>query len=147
MHDKFKYHEEYRSDATHLWLDCTEKNPRGETILVEVKRNELRYENSYDLGRIWKQRGYIDGTLKSRWLVDTYVYDTKGNCFRSYDPTMLVLRGKPERDGHVSVRHVIDFDWMLEDTDENLERILGEIYRRFMAMEPTHAAPSDYVRN
>ena len=144
MHDKFKFHKEYRSDATHMWLDCTDTNERGETMLVDIHTCEMDFKHSNSLGYIWKRNGRVDGSFRTWWHIDTYVYDTKGNCFGAYNPQEMTYRGRPDRNGHQTVRPVIDFGWLLEATDENLHRILDEIHRRFMACERRKQVGDEY---
>lgn len=143
MH-KFRYHDEYRSDATHLWLDCTDTNEQGETMLVEIHTCEMDFEHRYGNGYVWKMNGRVDGSFSTWWHIDTYVYQPNGQCFGRYNPQEMTYLSKPDRAGHRQMRPVIDFDWLLEATDENLERILDEIYRRFMAMEPRKQVGDEY---
>lgn len=144
MHDKFKYHDEYRSTPTHLWLDCIDTNERGETALIDIHTCEMDFSHTYGLGYMWKRDGRIDGSFSTWWHIDTYVYDTKGNCFGAYNPQEMTYLSKPDKTGHQQMRPVIDFNWLLEATEENLERILNEIYRRFMTCEPHKVVSEEY---
>ena len=47
-----------------------------------------------------------------------YAYDKEGNCYGRYNPQILPHGTK------------INFDWILEATEENKERILNEIIKR-----------------
>lgn len=147
--DKFTKHTEYRSTDKNMWLDCTDINEKGETLLVNIHQCEMDFDHKYGLGYLWKREGRIDGSFKTWWNIDCYVYrnvDGWNTCHGGYNPQEMTYRSKPDRDGHVCIRPVIDFDWMLEDTNENLERILNEIYRRFMVCESRHIAPADYYK-
>ena len=144
--DKFTRHPEYRSTDKNMWLNCIDTNERGETLLVNIHQCEMDFDHKYGLGYLWKRDGRIDGSFKTWWHIDCYVHSPKKCCFAGYNPQEMTYKSKPDRDGHVCVRGVIDFDWLLEDTDKNLERILNEIYRRFMRCEPRHIAPEDYIK-
>ena len=69
---------------------------------------------------IWKKKGYVDCAMETWWSVDVYCYDPDGHCYARYNPTV-----KPGGAGFV-----IDFDWMLEGTPENMEKLSAEIERR-----------------
>lgn len=145
MHDKFRYHDEYHSTPTHLWLNCTDTNERGETLLVEVNVCEMDFEHKYGNGYIWKRNGRVDGSFTEWWHISTYAYRPNGGCFGGYNPQEMTYLGKPDSAGHRQMRPVIDFDWLVEATDMNLERILDEIHRRFMACEPRKVVGDEYI--
>lgn len=101
-------------------IRCTfeDQTPKGERLVVDL----VKCENPGDarsLPNLWKKHGYIDGVLNTWIGVDVYVTDKAGNSRRDYDPTVLDNNG-----------HRINFDWMLEDTPENRDRIIAEICRR-----------------
>lgn len=133
------------------FYECTVRNDINERIEVELMRCELDYDHKWATGYIWRKAGRIDGTLDCYWHVDTYVYNEKGECYGTYNPFEMTLCGKPERSSlapggyRVPVRPVIDFDWLLDATDESADVILDEIYRRFIEKEPRHISPESYV--
>lgn len=103
-----------------------DKNRKGERLVIEVVKCEVENPNDKNcLPYLWEKNGFIDRILTSYWSIQTFVHDTEENCFGAYDPTI-----KPSKDGK---RSVINFDWMLEATEENLNLILEEVYNRFMA--------------
>lgn len=67
------------------------------------------------------KKGFIKERLKSYWHVTVYAYDKKGACCGRYNPQILP--------GGIK----INFDWVLEATEENKERILNEIIKRAYA--------------
>jgi len=52
-------------------------------------------------------------------------YETENNCYGIYNP-----QSKRSDDGK---RNVINFDWIFEATEENKQKLLEEVYNRFMA--------------
>lgn len=99
---------------TRAFYTCTEKNKKGEKLVIEV------YRATNDNGTIWKKSGFIDRDLLSYWSIQTYAYDTENNCFGLYNPQIKKI-------------NTLDFDWVLEATSENLEILLAETYKRFMS--------------
>lgn len=103
-----------------------DKNGKGERLTIEVIKCEVENPNDKNcLLYLWKKNGFIDRILTSYWSIQTFVHDTEGNCFGLYNPTV-----KRSEDGK---RSVINFDWMLEATEENLNLLLEEVYNRFMS--------------
>lgn len=102
------------------------KNRRDESLVVEItKCTNPGGKNS--LPYLWKKHGWINRVLESYWGVQVYVTDTEGKCRGDYNPT-----SKISDDGK---RMVINFDWMFEATEENREKLLKEIYSRFINAE------------
>lgn len=103
---------------------CTEKNEKGEKLTVELVKiiDDLKDRKSFM--NLWKKEGYIKEVLPSRWSIHTYVDDSDGNCRGAYNPMH-----KLSDDGK---RYVINFEWMFEATEENKEKLLEEVYKRFM---------------
>lgn len=94
-----------------------EKNAKGEEILVELI-SCTRDPGSRSLPIFWKKHGLIDRVLDSWVGVNTYVTSEDGTCRGTYNPQ------------ESGIGHKINFDWMLEDTQENRARIIAEICRR-----------------
>lgn len=85
----------------------------GENIDVEFGVCEC---NS-SLFETWKEHRWIPKTQKSWFNVDVQAIDSDGNCWGKYNP-------------QVNKQHKLDFDWVLEDNEENRKKILCEIIRR-----------------
>jgi hypothetical protein len=99
----------------------TEPNSKGEKIMVEFVKCISDLNNKNSALYIWKKAGYIDKLLETYWNIEVYVYDTEGNCWGRYNPQVkLSENGK---------RYVINFDWLLEATEENKQRLIDEVYR------------------
>ena len=89
------------------------ENKNGECIEVELSR--IRAESSSIME--WVKNGSIPKALPTWWSIDLYVTDKDGNCYGRYNPQEL-----PKS-------HKINFDWVLEGTEENRIKILEEIER------------------
>ncbi len=101
-----------------------EKNKKGESLTVEI--TEVRFDEitKNSLPSLWKRYGYTKKLYDNYLCVECYCYDKKGNCWGRYNPTVKLSEDKK--------RNVIDFEWLLEISDENKEKILGESFKRFM---------------
>lgn len=91
-------------------------NHLNENILAEVSICE-NDGSKYALPKLWKKNGLIDHELKTWIGLTVYVTDQKGNCHGKYNPQITGLCK-------------IDFQWMLEATPENLEKLLTEVEKR-----------------
>lgn len=100
-----------------IWYRFEEKNEKGEEILVELI-SCTRDPGSQSLPILWKKKGLIDRVLDSWVGVNVYVTSEDGTCRGAYNPQ------------ESGIWHKINFDWMLEDTPENRDRIIAEICRR-----------------
>lgn len=109
-------------NGIHRWVEFTEKNKKGESLKVEVVVQEWGDKNT--LWDAWIKHGWMKKKLPTLLFISTYATDEDGNQRGLYNP-----QHKRSEDGR---REVVDFDWMLEGTEENIERILEETYRRFM---------------
>lgn len=111
-----------QSAETVWWYEFTKPNAKGETLIIELSLC-TNSGGSHALPVLWKKNGYIDRVLETYWNIEVYVTDTEGASWGRYNPqTKLSEDGK---------RLVINFDWMLEATEENKEKILNEVYRLF----------------
>lgn len=111
--------------STRWFYYFEDKNRKGERLTIEVVKCEVENPNDKNcLPYLWKKNGFIDRILTSYWSIQTFVHDTEENCFEAYNPTIKLSKDKK--------RFVINFDWMLEATEENLNLILEEVYNRFM---------------
>lgn len=88
----------------------------GESLIVEFSRCESSNTRG-DCARLWYKHGYTSRILPTYWAVSTYATDADGNCWGRYNPTINAV-GK------------LDFDWVLEATEENRVKLLNEIMRR-----------------
>lgn len=137
----FKLTHRQGTNDCRCFYECDEPNPKGERLVVELGFCE-NFGEKNSLARIWFKNGRKDHVMESWWSFNTEVRDEHG-CFGRYNPTELALEVKLDK-GRVGRRYVTDFDWILDANEQNALLLFEEAYRRFMAMEPIHMAPSDY---
>lgn len=99
-------------------VNFTRKNYKGEKLSVWIEKC-FDNDSEKSLPKIWFRNGRTKKILPTYWNVNTYCYDRKGYCYGFYNPQV-----KPETT-------TINFDWMLEATEENMEILIQEIYKRF----------------
>lgn len=112
-----------RMAETRWFYTFLNTNEKGEKLVIELSKcfdNELK--NS--LPKLWNKKGYTNRVLKDYWCVNTYVKDTEGNSFGMYNPQHKL--------NETEKRMVINFDWMLEATEENKEKLINEVYKLFL---------------
>lgn len=90
-----------------------------ESVVAEFTLAENPHSRR-SLPKLWYLQGRTDRELDSWWAVQVYATDEHGQCLSKYNPTV-----KPGGYGET-----LDFDWILEATDENMELISSEIERR-----------------
>ena len=105
-----------------FFLEFNVKNQKLESLTIELTKC-FDNERKNSLPKRWFEHGYTDRILKSYWIVNTYVKDSEGRCCGRYN-----IQNKLSEDGK---RSEINFNWMLEATEENKNKILNEIYRLF----------------
>lgn len=110
--------------GTRKFCCFNDRNSKGERIEVEFVKVENDYKEH--LINVWYKKGFIKERLKSYWHVTVYAYDEKGACWGRYNPQILPGGTK------------INFDWVLEATEENKESILHEIIKRAYAGGTKH---------
>lgn len=112
---KFEYTVEENTPYDHYYT-FTERNDIDEKIVVEISKCITENPNNKKcLPYLWWKSGYTDHILSSYWSINTYIYNDDGDCIGKYNPQVQGNR--------------INFEWMLEATEENLQRILEEVYR------------------
>ena len=104
-------------------INFTKKNWRGEKLRLWISKCTDN-DNINSLPKLWHRNGETKTVLPTYWSVKTYCFDEKGNCYGEYNPTVKIYEsGK---------RLVLNFDWMLEATEENKEKLIKEVYRLFI---------------
>lgn len=99
--------------GTREFYHFNDRNSKGERIEVEFTKI---YKGHFI--NLWYKKGFIKEPLENYWNIMVYVYDKEGNCYGRYNPQILPHGTK------------INFDWILETTEENKKRILHEIIKR-----------------
>lgn len=114
-----EYISTWRNDRAGLFRNEYEfKNNKSEKITVWISNTPHERKNKRGLMNLWIKAGYLPEFIPETLCVETYVYDKTGNCRGAYNPQIIPGMNK------------IDFAWMLENTAENINRILAEIERR-----------------
>lgn len=114
------YHNAYGSN---FYFTFKDKNAKNEDVKVELSICE-NPGGKNSLPEIWKKKGYTNKVLQSWWGVTVYVTDSENNCRGDYNP-------QSKWDGK---RNIIDFDFMLDATQENADRIINEIRKRAFSL-------------
>jgi len=99
----------------------TDLNAKGEKVMIEFVKCVPDLTNKNSLPYLWQKAGYTDKLLETYWSIEVYVYDTEGNCWGRYNPQVKLSEDRK--------RHVINFDWLLEATEENKQKLIDEVYR------------------
>ena len=105
---------------------------KNREVRVYFSKVETCPGKSYDLMTAWVKAGYMKELLPSYWTVTVEVDDDgltwNGNKFGygfAKDYKRYDNKGKL-----IESRYVIDFDWILEATEENKQVLLNEIKQR-----------------
>lgn len=108
---------------TRWFLYFENTNAVGEKLLIELTKciDDKDWKNS--LPKIWYKNGYTSKLMDSYWSIETYVYDTEGNCYGRYNPQSKLSEDRK--------RNVINFDWLLDSTEENKQKLIDEVLRLF----------------
>ena len=110
-----KYEVKEPKDFGSTWIKVIGKNAKQETMKIEIVHCENPGGNN-SLPYLWHKEGWTDKVMETYLGCHTYVTDSEGFCFGIYNPTV-----KLSDDGK---RSVINFDWLLEDTEENRKKII-----------------------
>lgn len=86
--------------------------------MIEIEFVKIENDYKGHFINLWYKKGFIKEPLENYWNVIVYAYDKEGNCYGRYNPQILPHGTK------------INFDWILEATEENKKRILHEIIKR-----------------
>lgn len=98
-----------------IWIKVIGTNAKKETMTIEIMPC-TNPGGGNSLPNLWHKNGYTDKVMETYLCCNTYVYDSEGGCRGAYNPT-------EKYDGK---RNVINFDWLLEDTKENRQKIINE---------------------
>lgn len=127
-----KYQLKIKQMAPMRWSYEFEKpNSKGELIAIELIKCANPGGNNA-LPHLWYKKGWIDKELETWWSVYIYCTEPNGMCYGRYNPTCKTIQNK-ERVGKdkfiISYRNVLNFDWVLEATEENKIKLLDEVCR------------------
>jgi len=101
-----------------------EKNNKGESLLLFLNKCE-NYDISNSLPKLWYKHGYINRVLQSYWHIEVYVHNGEIEYYNNrYNPQL-----KSDESGE---NYIINFDWLFEATEENMKKLIDEVYNRFI---------------
>lgn len=118
------------------WFTAKETNAKGEALVIEATECRHNLKDKKCLMNLWAKNGFIKEPLESYWSISTYVTDTEGNCRLAYNPSCYFYTQRDSKGKVIISNTRIDFDWLLTATEENLQKMLAECARMFLAMEP-----------
>ena len=118
-----KYEIEKR-DFGSTWVHVIGKNAKQETMTIEIVHCE-NPGGKNSLPYLWYKNGWTDKVMETYISCHTYVHDSEGSCFGIYNPTTKLSDDRK--------RSVINFDWLLEDTEENRKQIIEACIELFEA--------------
>ena len=116
-----KYEIEERKYGS-TWVHVIGENAKKERMTIKIVHC-TNPGGSNSLPYAWHKNGWTDKIMETWIGCDTYVHDSEGNCYGGYNVTS-------KYDGK---RNVINFDWMLEDTRENMIKIVEACIELFEA--------------
>lgn len=126
-----KYTSEKRSESRTVY-QFEELNSKGEKITFELTKCKSDGSKG-TMPYLWKKHKFIDQILKSWWSVDVCVTDSEGYSWIRYNPQIKPYQEIDSKGNVVQNRNVINFEWMLEATEENRDKIIAEIEKRAFA--------------
>lgn len=94
-------------------------NKNGES--VEVYATKTEHEKNSGLMELWLKHGYLKNYIPTTWSIQTYCNTKDNGCRAYYNPTIKVSKDNK--------RMIINFDMMLEATENNLQRIFDNIQK------------------
>lgn len=95
------------------------RNIHGENVEIWITAAEHERNRNNSLMNLWVKSGAMEKFIPETISTETFVTDDKGNCYRKYDPQI----GIPGYD------RAINFRWILEYTDYNVERTINQCVR------------------
>lgn len=108
--------------------DCVRWYESDEGKLT-VEICECEYDHSSNsLMTLWVKHGWMPRFIDRALCVHTYYRDDEGNCWGRYNP-----QHKVAADEFGDLHAEINFDWLLEATMENEQRLLSECERLMLA--------------
>lgn len=104
------------------WVHVIGENEKKETMTIEIVHCENPGGNN-SLPYAWYKNGWTDKIMETYIGCNTYVHDSEGGCYGGYNVT--------EKRSDDRKLNVINFDWLLEDTEENRKKIIEECIKLF----------------
>ena len=106
--------------GTSDFIKFLDANSKDEKMQIEILHNESYGNNS--LPHQWFKKGYTDREMNKYLTCNCFVDLPSGMC-----EGMCVGKYNPQ----LSEGSTLNFDWLLEDVEDNEELLIDEIARRF----------------
>lgn len=103
-------------------------NKHGEAIQIDLYKTKA-YKQKNSIMHLWVKNKFLPKFIENYITVNTYATTANGDCFGWYNPANKISDDKK--------RLVLNFDWVLEDTEENRQAIIDEVVRLANADEWT----------
>lgn len=94
-------------------------------FVIEVSSCEHNKKDKNDLMNLWIKHGFMQKFLPTTLHIDTYYYTDDGSCFGYYNITHT-LKEEDYGEGKKYKRKVLDFKYILEATEENINYLVNE---------------------
>lgn len=117
------------------WFYTNDKDLKVEVCLIEHDRSKT------SLMSLWVKNGYMKKFIPTTWSIRCYYTREDGTCCEAFNPQ---IKSEPNEYG-TSPRSVINFDWELEATEENLQKLLDEIERRYDMKDDPEYLFDEYI--
>lgn len=104
-----------KASENNLLFKCDQLTNDNEKLVIEFIR--VLKDDGNSVINQWLKNGSLNKCLDSYWYVKTYVTDQLGNCLERYNPI-------------VKSNNRIDFNWIMEASENNRFMILNEIMKR-----------------
>lgn len=109
-----------KRDYGSTWIYVIGENAKKEKLTIEIVHCE-NLGGKKSLPYLWWREGWTDKVIETWIGCSTYVHDSEGGCYGGYNVTER-YNGK---------KNVINFDWLLEDTEENRKKIIEACIKLF----------------
>ena len=99
-----------------MWETTTRK---GNKIIIETMRTEHDPKFKNDLMHMWVKRGFVKEFMETTLHIQTHYYADDGHCYGLYNPQVH----------YDQKQRTINFDYLLEATEENELFLIKEVLR------------------
>lgn len=110
-----------RGWITYQGQNCRTEYDMGNGFVVEISITKHDRSDKNDLCNLWLKAGWIPEFYEYTIHANTFYTDKDGRCSGCYDLCKLSEDGK---------RVLVDFDWLLPLSDDNIKILVAECNRR-----------------
>lgn len=97
----------------------------GENFVIEVNINDHDRKCKNDLANLWVKNGYVNSFLPTTIHIRTYYTTEDGRCYGRYNIQL-------------KQNYKINFDYMLEATQENINYLVSECIKLYINDDKTN---------